>query len=123
MTSIFQEIETGIETEAAVVITKIEQFWSADAAPILSAVLAYIEQNGASDLLKIAQNVFTAAIAGLETGTSVQNVTAAVIGTVVDEAKSAGIQIAEGAATLAVSLVAAQASQNAAPVVTPPAAA
>jgi hypothetical protein len=115
MTSIFQKIETDVVTDVQAAVAEIEQFWSDDVKPIMSATLTYIEQNGGADLLKIAENAFSAAVSGLETGTSVASVTTAVISTVIDEAKSAGIQVAEGAASLAVSLAAAQVNQAANP--------
>jgi len=114
MTSIFQEIVTGVETDAEAAAAKIATFFSADVAPILQSVLSYIETNGASDLLTIAKNALNAALAGIETGSSVQDVTAAVIGTVVSEGEAAGQQIAQGAATLAVSMAAAAVTQAAA---------
>jgi hypothetical protein len=117
MTSIFQKIETNVVTDVETAVADVEQFWTDDVKPILSATLTYIEQNGGADLLKIAENAFSAAVSGLETGTSVANVTTAVVVTVIDEAKSAGIQVAEGAASLAVSLAAAQVNQAAAPAV------
>lgn len=118
MTSIFEKIETEVVSDVKVAIADIEQFFTTDVWPIMQAVFTYIEQNGGSDLLKIAENAFTAAVAGIETGTSVQGVTAAVVGTVIDEGKSAGIAIAEGAAQLAVSLAAAKVNSAAAPATT-----
>jgi len=112
-TSIFQNIENDVVMDVKTAVAEVEQFWSADVKPLFSAILTYIEQNGGADLLKIAENAFTAAVAGLETGTSLQGVTEAVVGTVLDEGKSAGIQIAEGAASLAVSLAAAKANATA----------
>jgi hypothetical protein len=114
MTSIFQKIETAVVTDVETAVADVEQFFTQDVKPILSATLTYIEQNGGADLLKIAENAFAAVMSGLETGSSVADATTAVVATVVDEAKSAGIQIAEGAASLAVSLAAAQANQAAA---------
>lgn len=114
MTSIFTSIENGIVTDVDAAAAEVANFFTADVAPILQSVLSYIETNGASDLLTIAKNALNAALAGIESGTSVQDVTAAVIGTVVNEAQSAGQQIATGAATLAVSMAAAAVTQDAA---------
>lgn len=108
--SIFQKVEDAVVADAKDVVAELKSFWTNEAEPILSATLQYIEDNGGADLLKIAENAFTAAMNGLETGSSVQDVTAAVVGTVIDEGKSAGIAIAQGAASLAVSLVAAKAN-------------
>jgi hypothetical protein len=114
-TSIFQNIENEVVADVKEAVAEVEQFWTDDVKPILSAVLTYIEQNGGADLLTIAENAFTAAVSGLETGTSAADVTTAVVATVIDEGKSAGIQIAEGAANLAVSLAAAKANATATP--------
>jgi len=114
-TSIFQNIENDVVTDVKAAVAEVEAFWTDDVKPILSSVLTYIEQNGGADLLKIAENAFTAAVSGLETGTSAADVTTAVVATVIDEGKQAGIQIAEGAANLAVSLAAAKANSASTP--------
>lgn len=46
------------------------------------------------DWLQIAKNALNAALSGIETGTAPEQVAGAVVGTVLDEAKSAGLQIA-----------------------------
>ena len=107
MTSIFTTIAADVETDAEAVLAKLEVFFTADVWPIVEAVFTYIEQNGGQDLLTIASNALSAAMSGLTTGTAPESVATAVVGTVIDEAKSAGIQIAEGAASLAVSMAAA----------------
>lgn len=119
MTSIFVKVEQAVVSDAQTAVADLEQFFSADVWPIMKAVLLYIEQNAGSDLLQIASNALKATLSGLETGTAPEQVAAAVIGTVVNEAQAAGLQIAQGAATLAVSMAAAAVNQAA---VTPAAA-
>ena len=111
MTSIFTKIEQGLVTDVNAAVSDVEQFFSADVWPILQAVFTYIENNAGSDLLTIAKNALTAALSGIETGTAPEAVAASVVGTVVSEAESAGLQVAQGAASLAVSLAAAEVNQ------------
>jgi hypothetical protein len=113
MTSIFVKIEEAVVSDAEAAVADLEQFFTQDVWPVMKSVLTYIEQNGASDLITIAKNALNATLSGLETGTAPEQVAAAVVGTVVDEAKSAGLQIAQGAATLAVSMAAAAVNQSA----------
>jgi len=120
MTSIFTKIETAVVADVDTAVADLEQFFTQDVWPIMKAVFMYIEQNAGSDLLKIATNAFNAAISGLETGTAPASVATAVIGTVLDEAKSAGIQVAEGAAALAVSMAAAAVNSSATATATTP---
>lgn len=107
MTTIFAQLENAVVADAEEAVTALENFFTADVWPIISATLSYIETNGGSDLLKIAENALNAALPGIESGAPVATVTTAVVGTVVNEAESAGIAIAQGAATLAVSMAAA----------------
>lgn len=109
--SIFQSVETEVVADFDAAVSDVEQFFTADVWPIIKATLQYIETNGGADLLEIASNALNAAVSSIETGTEPEAVAASVIGTVVDEAKSAGIEIAQGAATLAVSMAAAQINQ------------
>lgn len=110
--SLFQTIESDweagvslIETEFQKAWAAIENFWTAQVKPILKATLQYIENNGAADLLIIAERVVADAVAQLESGIpNFGEFLLAAAGTVWDEAKSAGMQIAEGAAHLAANM-------------------
>jgi hypothetical protein len=114
MTSIFVKIEQAVVTDVSTAVADLEQFFTADVWPIMQAVFTYIENNAGSDLLNIASNALSAALSGIEGGAPVASVASAVVGTVLSEAQSAGLQVAEGAATLAVSMAAAQVNQAAA---------
>jgi hypothetical protein len=114
MTTIFKQLENAVVADADAAAAEIATFFTDDVAPIFQAVLSYIETNGASDLLTIAKNALNAALSGIESGTAPEDVAGAVIGTVVNEAEAAGLSVAQGAATLAVSMAATAVTQAAA---------
>jgi len=120
MTTIFKQLENAVVADADAAAAEIATFFTDDVAPIFQAVLSYIEANGASDLLTIAKNALNATLSGLETGTAPESIAGAVIGTVLSEAQAAGLQVAQGAATLAVSLAASAVNQAATPVAAAP---
>lgn len=117
-TSLLQTVE-DLESEAVTDIkaawnagvAEAVQFYTNDVKPIVSATLTYVEQNGAADLLLIGKRVVAAAWDDLTgSGNLLQDLTA-LAGTVWDEAKSAGLQIEQGAALLVTSMAHAEAAQ------------
>ena len=133
MTTIFKQAENWIEGEVQTGIADIEQFFNADVWPIIKGTLTYIETNGQTDLLLLAKAAFSSLVGAAEgavaSGGNVAVVSAdaitAAVGTIVDQGKSMGQQIATGAATLALSMAAAEvnaAAPVAAAVEPPPAA-
>lgn len=111
--SLFQNVEivaekTGEEIAAdfQAAWAHIEAFYTKDVKPIVSATLQYVETNGATELLKIAERVVSEAVAAVESGgiANLGEFLVGAAGTVIDEAKQAGITIAEGAAHLATSM-------------------
>lgn len=125
MTSLFQkiedlaeEIEVDVEQAFETAWSDIEQFFTADVAPIIKGAFQYLENNGQADLLMIGKAAFNGAATAVATGGNVVDAVGAAIGTALDEAKSAGLKVAEGAAALAVSMAAAE-FNNANPTVSP----
>jgi hypothetical protein len=108
MTTIFAQLEQAVVADAEAAVSALENFFTADVWPIIKATLQYVETNGGSDLLKIASNALSGALSSIEGGTSADAVVSAAVGTVVNEATAAGLQVAQGAAALAVSMVAAE---------------
>lgn len=82
-----------------------------DVKPIVSATLTYIEQNGATDLALIAKRTIAAAWDALTNSQNLLQDLTALAGTVWDEAKSAGLEIEQGAALLVTSMAHAEATQ------------
>ena len=125
MTTIFAQAENAIEGAVQVSIDDLEQFFVADVWPIIKGTLTYIEQNGEADLHLLAKAAFaslaSAAEGAIVSGGSPAVITAdaisAAVGTIVDQGKQIGQQIATGAATLALSMAAAEI--NAAQATTP----
>lgn len=122
--SIFQNIEIVAEKDYETVVADfqaawghIESFYTKDVKPIVSSTLQYIETNGAADLLAIAKRVMAEAITDIEDGSfNLGQFIVAAAGTVIDEAKSAGIAIEEGAAHLATTMAYAEVQTSAAAV-------
>ena len=131
MTSIFQktedaaiaagkEIEQDVEAAFEAAWDEVKHLWTADVEPIVKATLLYVEKNGGADLLLLAQAGVAAAGSTISGGSSAAAVGAAVVGTVIDQAKSFGLQIEHGAAALAVNMAAAEIN-TAVPVIPAPA--
>lgn len=111
--SLFAKVNTEVVADAEEAWTALINVWDKDAEPIIKATVMYVESNGATDLLLIAKRVVVAEIEALLSGGNPIEALSALAGTVYDEAKSAGLQISQGAALLVTSMVHAEASASA----------
>lgn len=103
--SLFAKVNTEIVKDADEAWSGIQNVWNADVEPIIKSTFMYIEQNGAADIILIAKRVVSAGLTTLLSGGNILEALPAIAGTVMDEAKSAGIQIEQGAALLVTSMV------------------
>lgn len=107
--------ETDVEKAFEIAWQDIKQFFAADVEPVMKAAFKYFQVNAVADAIKIGEN---AVGAFLFSGGNIEAAAPAILGTVIDEIKSAGMAIAEGEKTVVantvVGLAQAAALQNAA---------